>query len=478
MVFNDLRSYLRALEAEGELIRVNEPISVELELPALLRGLMYRGGPAVMIERTRENTLPAVGNLFGKWSRVLTALNGVEPGKAAERISELTSLRPPTGIIDALKSLGELRSISRYFPRLINKAPVKENEWGNIDLFRLPAIRQWPKEPGRFLTFAVSFIKHGDVTNFGYYRLQIIGKDKFIMHWMPWRRSSQYADAGETEVAVVLGPDPVTMLMAGVPVPHPLDKVLVTGVIRGEGIELTSGSTISVEYPANAEIVIEGKLTGEYVKEGPFGDHVGYYSIVKEYPVVKVTAVYSRENPVVPVTVTGKPVLEDGNIIRFGTEVMKPLLRQLLPEVVDVYMPPEGVGYWTVVSIRKRYPGQARRIMAALWGLLPVFNKIVVVVDHDIDVKNMKEVTYAIAANLNPQRDVVVMPEYPTEELDPSTPIPGLGSKLGLDATRKLPGEYNGEEYPEEAQAPSEVEKAIAQIINRILANYPKHDDE
>lgn len=263
---------MRALEAEGELIRVNEPISVELELPALLRGLMYRGGPAVMIERTRENTLPAVGNLFGKWSRVLTALNGVEPGKAAERISELTSLRPPTGIIDALKSLGELRSISRYFPRLINKAPVKENEWGNIDLFRLPAIRQWPKEPGRFLTFAVSFIKHGDVTNFGYYRLQIIGKDKFIMHWMPWRRSSQYADAGETEVAVVLGPDPVTMLMAGVPVPHPLDKVLVTGVIRGEGIELTSGSTISVEYPANAEIVIEGKLTGEYVKEGPFGE--------------------------------------------------------------------------------------------------------------------------------------------------------------------------------------------------------------
>ena len=478
MAFNDLRSYLSKLEELGELIRVNDPISVELELPALLRGLMYRNGPAVIIERTKENTLPAVGNLFGKWDRVLMALDGVEPGKAAERITELINLKPPSGLIDTIKALGELRNISRYFPKLTNKAPVKEREWGSIDLFKLPAIRQWPKEPGRFLTFAVSFIKHGGVTNFGYYRLQVIGRDRFIMHWMPWRRSAQYADMGEVEVAVVLGPDPVTMLMAGTPVPHPLDKLLVTGVIRGEGIELTRGSSISIEYPANAELVIEGKLTGEYVKEGPFGDHVGFYSIVKEYPVVKVTAIYSREDPVIPVTVTGKPVLEDGNIIKFGVEAMKPLLRQLMPEVVDIYMPPEGVGYWTVVSIRKRYPGQARRVMVTLWGLLPVFNKVIVVVDHDVNVRNMSEVTYAIAANLNPQRDVVIMPEYPTEELDPSTPIPGLGSKLGLDATRKLPGEYNGQEYPEEAKAPPEVEEAMAKVIEGIMANYLKRNSK
>lgn len=469
MVFKGLRDYLSELERRGELIRVSEPMSVELELPAFLRNLMYRNGPAVIIERIKEGTLPVVGNLFGRWSRVQLALGGVEPSEAAGRLIDLTRLRPPSGIIDAIKALGELRDLSRYFPRIVKNAPVKEVEWRNIDLGRLPAIRQWPHEPGRFFTFGISFIKHGGITNFGYYRLQVIGKDKFIMHWMPWRRSAQYADSGESEVAVVFGPDPVTMLMAGVPVPHPLDKVLFTGVVRGEGVELVKGSTISVEYPANAELVIEGRLTGEFVKEGPFGDHVGYYSIVKEYPVVKVTAIYSREEPLIPVTVTGKPVLEDGNIIRFGIEVMKPLLRELMPEVVDIYMPPEGVGYWIIVSIRKRYPGQGRRVMATLWGLLPVYGKVVVVVDHDVNVRNMGEVMYAIAANLNPQRDVVVMPNYPTEELDPSTPTPGLGSKLGLDATRKLPDEYDGKEYPEEAKAPPEVEEWARRLVESLL---------
>jgi len=237
-------------------------------------------------------------------------------------------------------------------------------------------------------------------------------------------------------------------------------------------VELVKGSTVNLNYPANAELVIEGRLTGEYVKEGPFGDHVGYYSIVKEYPVVKVTAIYSREGPIIPVTVTGKPVLEDGNIIKFGVEVMKPLLRQLIPEIEDIYMPPEGVGYWTIVSIRKRYPGQARRVMTALWGLLPVYNKVVVVVDSGVNVRDLGEVVYAIASNLNPQRDVVVMPDYPTEELDPSTPTPGLGSKLGLDATRKLPDEYEGKEYPEEAKAPREVEEAAEKLVNTILSRY------
>jgi 4-hydroxy-3-polyprenylbenzoate decarboxylase len=472
MVFKDLRGYLGELEGRGELVRLSEPVSVDLELPALLRNIMYRGGPALLIERTKEGTLPAVGNLFGTWERVLLALGGVEPSKASERAVDLLNVKPPTSLIDAVKALGELRDASRYFPRTIRNAPVKEVEWREIDLGKLPAIRQWPLEPGRFLTFGVSIIRRGGVTNFGYYRLQVIGRDRFIMHWMPWRRSAQYAEEGETEVAVVFGPDPVTMLMAGVPVPHPLDKLLLTGVVRGEGVELVKGSTVNLSYPANAELVIEGRLTGEYVKEGPFGDHVGYYSIVKEYPVVKVTAIYSREDPVIPVTVTGKPVLEDGNIIKFGVEVMKPLLRQLIPEIEDIHMPPEGVGYWTIVSIRKRYPGQARRVMTALWGLLPVYNKVVVVVDSGVNVRDLGEVVYAIASNLNPQRDVVVMPDYPTEELDPSTPTPGLGSKLGLDATRKLPDEYEGKEYPEEAKAPREIEEAAEKLVNTILSRY------
>ncbi len=193
------------------------------------------------------------------------------------------------------------------------------------------------------------------------------------MHWQPWRRSAMYGElSGKAEVAVVFGPDPVTMLMAGVSIPHPLDKLLVTGgVLRGgEGVELVrGGSTVDVEYPANAELVIEGELTGEYVREGgPFGDHVGVYSIAKEYPVVRVKAIYSRRDPLIPVTVTGKPVLEDGNIIRFGTKVVKPLLKLILPELVDIEIPPEGLGYVIIASIRKRYPGHARRVMTALWA--------------------------------------------------------------------------------------------------------------
>ncbi|GAB6946889.1 UbiD family decarboxylase [Vulcanisaeta sp. JCM 16161] len=470
MAIKDLRTFIRALEERRDLIRISEPLSVDLEVAALLRELMYRGGPAVIIERTRENTLPIVGNLFGKWDRVMLAMEGSDPETMASKLTDLVNLRIPQGLFDALKSLNELRRFSQYFPRSVGNGPVRELRWDSIDLTRIPAIRQWVHEPGRFITFGITFVKYGDYRNFGYYRLQVIGRDRFVMHWQPWRRSAMYGELSErAEVAVVFGTDPVTMLMAGVSIPHPLDKLLITGVLRGEGVELVRGSTVDVEYPANAELVIEGELTGEYVREGPFGDHVGVYSIAKEYPVVRVKAIYSRRDPLIPVTVTGKPVLEDGNIIRFGTKVVKPLLKLILPELVDIEIPPEGLGYVIIASIRKRYPGHARRIMTALWGLVPVLGKVVIVVDHDVDVRNWGQVMYAIAAHVNPSRDILVIDNYPVEELDPSTPIPNLGSKVGIDATRKLPEEYGGREYPMDVTTSNDVIDRVRRIVDSIM---------
>ncbi|MGC9180072.1 MAG: UbiD family decarboxylase [Vulcanisaeta sp.] len=470
MAIKDLRSFIKVLEDRNELIRISESLSVDLEVAALLRELMYRGGPAVIIERIREGTLPIIGNLFGKWDRVILAMEGNDPETAVSKLVDLLNLRIPQGFIDSLKSLNELRRFSQYFPRSVGDGPVKEMEWDLIDLTRIPAIRQWIHEPARFITFGITFVKYGNYRNFGYYRLQVIGRDKFVMHWQPWRRSAMYGELNERpEVAIVFGPDPITMLMAGVSIPHPLDKLLVTGVLRDEGIELVRGSTIDVEYPANAELVIEGELTGEYVREGPFGDHVGVYSIAKEYPVVKVKAIYSRRDPVIPVTVTGKPVLEDGNIIRFGTKVVKSPLKLLLPELVDLEIPPEGLGFVIIVSIRKRYPGHARRIMTALWGLVPVLGKVVIIVDDDINVRDWGQVMYAVATHVNPSRDILIIDNYPVEELDPSTPIPNLGSKVGIDATRKLPEEYGGKEYPMDVTIPSDVADRVRKIVDSIM---------
>lgn len=474
MPYKDLREFLEVLEDKGELVRLKEEVSVDLEMAAMLRKLTYSKGPAVIFERIKENTLPAVGNVFGTWERVLLATEGVDPEEKAKALTELLAFRPPEGILDAVKSLGELRKVASYFPKRTSRTPM-DVEWKEIDLFKLPAIRQWPLEPGRFLTFGATFVRRGESINYGYYRLQVIAKDKFLVHWMPWRRSEAYAfGQNKVEVAVVFGMDPVTTLLGGVPVPPPLEKLFVSGVLRGEGVEVVEGRTVDLRYPANAELVIEGELTGETAPEGPYGDHAGVYSIVKNYPVVRVKAIYSRENPLIPVTTTGKPVLEDGNLILFGQKVVKPLLRTILPEIVDFYMPPEGLSYVFVVSIRKRFSGHARKVMSAIWGLTPLIGKILIVVDHDVDVRDWGQVLYAVSAHVDPQRDVVVLEDFPTEELDPSPSTPGLGSKLGIDATRKLPEEYGGKEYPKDVVAPDEIEKKADEVLSRLLSQVKR----
>lgn len=455
------RDFVDELRRRNQLIDVDDPpVSLDLELPAIARSLMYRNGPAAVFKKTKEGTLPPVTNLFGSWERVSLAMGGDASINSLDRSLSLMLKPRFASLQGVLKSIGgDVAEMGgRFLPRTVGRAPVHEVEWSDVDLRRVPAIRQWiGGEPGFFYTMGITFIERDGIINYGYYRIQVLGgRDRMIMHWMPYRRSADYSSASK-EVAVVFGPDPLIMLMAATPIPHPpLDKVLVAGMLGGRGIELTEGGrSVGVHYPAHAEAVIEAELTGgEYAEEGPFGgDHVGgVYSIRKPYPVARVKAIYSRSDAIIPVTVTGKPVLEDGNMILFANDVIKPMLKLMMTEMVDIYMPPSGLGYIYIVSIRKNMPGQARKVMTMLWSLSPLYGKLIIVVDHDVDVRNMNQVLYAVSAHVNPARDVLVLSDYPTEELDPSTPIPNLGSKVGgIDATRKLPEEYGGKQYPEDA---------------------------
>ncbi|GGP19849.1 hypothetical protein GCM10007981_05190 [Thermocladium modestius] len=464
------RDFVDELRRRNQLIDVDDPVSLDLELPAIARSLMYRNGPAAVFKKTKEGTLPPVTNLFGSWERVSLAMGDASINSLDRSLSLM--LKPRFASLQGvLKSIGDVAEMGRFLPRTVGRAPVHEVEWSDVDLRRVPAIRQWIGEPGFFYTMGITFIERDGIINYGYYRIQVLGRDRMIMHWMPYRRSADYSSASK-EVAVVFGPDPLIMLMAATPIPHPLDKVLVAGMLGGRGIELTEGRSVGVHYPAHAEAVIEAELTGEYAEEGPFGDHVGVYSIRKPYPVARVKAIYSRSDAIIPVTVTGKPVLEDGNMILFANDVIKPMLKLMMTEMVDIYMPPSGLGYIYIVSIRKNMPGQARKVMTMLWSLSPLYGKLIIVVDHDVDVRNMNQVLYAVSAHVNPARDVLVLSDYPTEELDPSTPIPNLGSKVGIDATRKLPEEYGGKQYPEDAATDPAVEGRAAAMVEEILRRW------
>ncbi|NPA71056.1 MAG: UbiD family decarboxylase [Crenarchaeota archaeon] len=474
MYYEDLREYLRALEDRNLVVHVDDEVDPDLELAHVLREVIYRNGPTVIFNKVKGCSCKAVGNLFGSIERINMVCTDDEVRSRIEGFISLTQGRF-RGVQEVLKSVQEFGKVGKALPRKVSSGPVHEVEWREIDVRKLPAIRQWPREPSRFFTMAITFVKRGNVVNFGYYRLQVVDERRLIMHWMPWRRSRELGESigDEIPVAIVLGADPITMLMAAVPIPPPLDKLTLTGIVRGRGLDMVEGKCLDVLYPANAEIVMEAVVkTRELVDEGPFGDHVGVYSPVLKYPIVEIKAIYTRADPIAPVTVTGKPLLEDGYMITFGERIVRSLIRAILPEVVDLHIPPHGLGYVYIVSIRKRYPGHAKRIMFLLWSLVPVLGKIIIVVDHDINVRDINQVMYAVSAHVDPQRDILIIPNYPTEELDPSTPIIGLGSKMGIDATRKLPEEYNGKQYPEDVEPDPEVARRAEEIVYKIFRIY------
>ena len=463
MHFEDLREYVESLEEIDQLRRIKTRVSVDLEIAEILRRVMYKNeGPAVLFENVEGYKIPVLGNAFGSLRRLKIALDMENFEEIGERMSALTRLKIPQGLLNKFKMLPKLSEIADYGPKYVNSGPITEViETSNPSLDILPIIKSFPEDSGRFITFGITVTKNPEtqIRNMGVYRLQVIDSKKAIMHWQIHKRGALHYEMNKensqkTEVAIVIGADPATVFSAVAPVPEGLDKFLFAGITRKNGIDLVKCRTIDVEVPATAEIVLEGYVDpSELNVEGPFGDHTGYYTPPEPFPTFTLTGIMMRKNPIYLTTVVGKPILEDAYIGKVIERSFLPLVRLFQPEVVDFSMPPAG---WfqglAIVSIKKRYPGQAKKVMMGLWGMGQLsLTKILIAVDQDVNVHDMNDVIWAVTTRADPKRDTMLIDNAPTDTLDPASPLLNLGSKMGIDATKKMKEE--GYERPIQEEA-------------------------
>ena len=476
MAYRSLREFITKLEAAGELVRVSEPVSTVLEMTEIHRRLLQQGGPAVLFENViradgERSPMPCLVNLFGTVKRVAmgVTLEGRERTTAAdlrevgELLAFLRAPEPPRGLKDALDMLPLAKTVMAMRPATVKKAPVQEIVWtgDQIDLTKLPIQTCWPGEPAPLITWPLVVTKgpsteREDDYNLGIYRMQVLGKDRTIMRWLAHRGGAQHhrrwKAAGKPDAlpaCAVLGADPGTILAAVTPVPETLSEYQFAGLMRGAKAELVAAKTVPLMVPAEAEIVIEGHvLLDEYADEGPYGDHTGYYNSVEKFPVFQVSAITMRRDPIYLTTFTGRPPDEPSVLGEALNEVFIPLLRQQFPEIIDFWLPPEGCSYRiAVVSMKKAYPGHAKRVMMGVWSYLRQFmyTKWVIVVDDDINARDWKDVMWALSTRMDPARDITVIEGTPIDYLDFASPESGLGSKIGLDATNKWPPETHRE---------------------------------
>ena len=461
--FDSLREYVESLEKVGQLRRIRTKVSVDLEIAEILRRVMYKNeGPAILFENVEGFKIPVLGNAFGSLRRLKIALDMENFEEIGERMTTLSKLKIPHGLLNKVKMLPKLSEISDYGPKSTNSGPVTEIvETSKPTLDSLPIIKSFPKDSGRFITFGITVSKNPEtqVRNLGVYRLQVIGSKKAIMHWQVHKRGALHYQMNKekmqkTEVAVVIGADPATVFSAVAPVPEGLDKFLFAGITRRKGIDLVKCRTVDVEVPASAEVVLEGYVDpSEMNIEGPFGDHTGYYTPPEPYPTFTLTGIMMRNNPIYLTTVVGKPILEDAYIGKVIERSFLPLVKMFQPEVVDFSMPAAG---WfqgiAIVSIKKRYPGQAKKVMMGLWGMGQLsLTKILIVVDEDVSVHDINDVIWAVTTRSDPKRDTMLIENAPTDSLDPASPLLNLGSKMGIDATKKTKEE--GFERPVQEEA-------------------------
>lgn len=468
MAYKSLRDFLDLLEAEGELVRVSEPVSTHLEMTEIQTRLLRDGGPAVLFERPVKpdgsvSPISCVVNLFGTVKRVAmgvtlenrTRTTAAELREVGELLAFLKNPTPPRGLSDAVQMLPLAQTVMAMRPRVVKRAPVHDVvlTGGDIDLGVLPIQGCWPGEPAPLITWGLVVTKgpsddREDDFNLGIYRMQVLGKDRAIMRWLAHRGGAQHyarhKKAGKREplpCAVVLGADPGTILAAVTPVPDTLSEYQFAGLMRGARAELVACKTVPLMVPAQAEIVLEGHvLLDEHAPEGPYGDHTGYYNSVETFPVFQVTAITMRKDPIYLTTFTGRPPDEPSVLGEALNEVFIPLLQQQFPEIVDFWLPPEGCSYRiAVVSMKKAYPGHAKRVMLGVWSFLRQFmyTKWVIVVDHDVNARDWKDVMWAISTKMDPARDITLIESTPIDYLDFASPESGLGSKIGLDATDK-----------------------------------------
>ena len=461
MKYKDLREFIAGLESRGELKRIGTALDPNLEITEVCDRTLRAQGPALLFENPKGSSYPLLGNLFGTPERVAFGM-GEESTVALREVGKLLAFLkepdPPKGIKDAWNSLPIFKKVLDMAPKTVKNAPCQEEQWDAVDLSRLPIQTCWPGDAGPLITWGLVITKgpHKKRQNMGIYRQQVIGPDKTIMRWLSHRGGAldfldwQQTNPGEPfPVAVVLGADPATILAAVTPVPDTLSEHAFAGLLRGERTQLVQAKTVDLLVPASAEFVLEGYLyPGEMAEEGPFGDHTGYYNEVDEFPVFTIERVTHRSNPIYHSTYTGRPPDEPAILGVALNEVFVPILQKQFPEIVDFYLPPEGCSYrMAVVSMKKQYPGHAKRVMMGVWSFLRQFmyTKFVIVVDDDINTRSWEDVIWAITTRMDPSRDTTLIDHTPIDYLDFASPVSGLGSKMGLDATNKLPGETNRE---------------------------------
>ncbi|WP_334158049.1 4-hydroxy-3-polyprenylbenzoate decarboxylase [Oryzomicrobium sp.] len=470
MRYRDLREFIDQLESRGKLKRIAAPVSTHLEMTEIGDRVLRAEGPALLFENPvdqdgRPQSMPVLTNLFGTVERV--ALGMGEEGDAVTALREVGKLlaylkepEPPKGLKDAWDKLPVLKQVLNMAPKMISSAPCHEVviEGDAVDLSRLPIQHCWPGDAAPLVTWGLTVTQGPSKNrqNLGIYRQQVIGKNKLIMRWLAHRggaldfRDHQQAKPGEPfPVAVVLGCDPATILGAVTPVPDSLSEYQFAGLLRGSKTELTKCIGSDLQVPAYAEIVLEGVIhPGETALEGPYGDHTGYYNEQADFPVFTVERITTRKNPIYHSTYTGKPPDEPAVLGVALNEVFVPLLQKQFPEIVDFYLPPEGCSYrLAVVSIKKQYPGHAKRVMFGIWSFLRQFmyTKFIIVVDDDVNIRDWKEVIWALTTRMDATRDTTLVDNTPIDYLDFASPVAGLGSKMGLDATNKWQGETQRE---------------------------------
>ena len=471
MPYASLRDFIDRLEREGRLVRVTAPVSPVLEMTEIQTRLLAEGGPAVLFENVVEEGgkaygMPVLANLFGTVERVAWGMER-EPAQLREVGETLAFLRqpePPGGLREAWEKWPLLKQVMAMRPKTVSRAPCQEVvlQGADIDLSALPIQTCWPGEPAPLITWPLVVTQgpnpegdKSDSFNLGIYRMQVTGRDRTLMRWLKHRGGAQHHARWKESrpeplpAAAVIGADPGTIIAAVTPVPDTLSEYHFAGLLRGEKVELVDCKTVPLKVPATAEIVLEGEVSLEdYRDEGPYGDHTGYYNAVEPFPVFTVKAITRRREPIYLSTFTGRPPDEPSVLGEALNEVFVPLLQQQFPEIRDFWLPPEGCSYRVaVVSMKKAYPGHAKRVMLGVWSYLRQFmyTKWVIVVDDDIDARDWKDVIWAVSTRMDPARDITVIENTPIDYLDFASPESGLGSKIGLDATDKWPPETKRE---------------------------------
>jgi 4-hydroxy-3-polyprenylbenzoate decarboxylase len=476
--YKDLRDFIAQLEKQGELKRITVEVDPILEMTEICDRVLKQGGPALLFENPKNHKIPVLCNLFGTPKRVAMGMGANEVSELREigkLLAYLKEPEPPKGMRDAFEKIPVFKQVLNMAPKLVSSPVCQEVvlEGDEIDLSQYPIQTCWPGDAAPLITWPLVITQGPNKTrqNLGIYRQQVIAKNKVIMRWLAHRggaldfREWQQAHPDRPfPIAVALGADPATILAAVTPVPDTLSEYGFAGLLRGSKTEVAQCLTNDLQVPANSEIVLEGFIyPGEMAKEGPFGDHTGYYNEVDEFPVFTIERITQRRNPIYHSTYTGRPPDEPAILGVALNEVFVPILQKQFPEIIDFYLPPEGCSYrMAVISMKKQYAGHAKRVMLGTWSYLRQFmyTKFVIVVDEDINVRNWEDVIWAITTRMDPARDLTILENTPIDYLDFASPVSGLGSKVGFDATNKWPGETN-REWGEPIAMSKEVKKKI-----------------